>query len=301
MGFSFVHIKNLFSCCKSININVTMASTRVRAFCFTWNNPRPDAEQLLESLPGYTYLTFGRETGAGGTPHLQGFIRFEHAKSFRAARTILRGAHVEIARTITAAIQYCHKDGDFVEFGTRPQSDEDRGHNEHERWEKAWQLAKEGRYEEINPDIRLKYYPAICRIKKDYMAPAGSIQAPCGIWIYGESGVGKTSSVYATYPALYSKNASKWWDGYQDQDVVLFDDMDPDCGKWAARFFKIWADERPFIADIKGGSVSIRPKKFIVTSQYSIEECFGEVQTRMALRRRFTVITKHSLDDIINF
>jgi len=296
----FCYIKSQFSCIKSLNFNVQMASTRVRAFCFTLNNPTEGSEQLLESIPNYSYLTFGREIGAAGTPHLQGYIRFVNGKSMSAARKLLVGCHIEAARTITEAIDYCHKDGNFAEFGIRPKTDVARGEDEIARWQQAWDLAKESKIEDIPVDIRVRCYGTLRRIEKDYMGKRSHLPAPCGIWLYGESGVGKTKTVYDQYPELYSKNASKWWDGYQDQDVVLFDDMDPEVGKWSGRFLKIWADQYPFIADVKGGSVSIRPKQFIVTSQYTIEECYGDAQTRLALNRRFRVVNKLERDDIVN-
>ncbi|ALE29598.1 replication associated protein [Lake Sarah-associated circular virus-7] len=298
----FCYIKNAISCLRTVKINVfSMPPSRSRAFIFTWNNPTADTEAALESLAGYSYLTFGRETApTTGTRHLQGYIRFTDGKSLRSARRLLNGAHVEVARTIRQAIEYCHKEGDFVEFGTRPVDDAARGDMEKARWEIAWTKAKTADLEEIDADIRVRCYSALTRIQKDYMVPPLPLPAPCGLWIHGLSGVGKTFAVYQAYPDLYSKNASKWWDGYQNQDHILFDDMDPDVGKWAGRFFKIWADERPFIADIKGGSISIRPKIFIVTSQYTIDECFGEIQTRMALSRRFRIIEKLSLDHEIN-
>lgn len=277
-----------------------MAPSRVRSYCFTLNNPGPTTEVDLERIPGYAYLTFGREVAATtGTRHLQGYIRFVNGKSVSAARRLLSGAHVERAITVTAAIEYCHKEGDFVEFGVRPQDDAARGEAEIQRWEESWALAKAGRVEEVPVDIRVRCYGTLRRIEKDFMVRPDSLPNPCGVWIHGESGIGKTAAVYSKYPDLYSKNCSKWWDGYQGQDVVLFDDMDPDVGKWSGRFFKIWTDERPFIADVKGGSVSIRPHKFIVTSQYTIEECFPDVKTAMAVSRRCRVV--NFLDRTINY
>lgn len=272
---------------------------RTRAVCFTYNNPGPDAERELESIPGYTYLTWGREVAETGTPHLQGYLRFPHAKSLSTFRTLLRGAHVEPAITVSPAIEYCHKDGNFVEFGERPIDEARRGEDERARWEDAWAKAKVGDVEGIPPDIRLRQYSAIRRIQKDFMVSPPLLGGPCGIWIFGRSGVGKTHSVYSCYPDLYSKNASKNWDGYQNEDVVLFDDIDPNQSSWIVRFLKIWADRYPFIADNKGGSVTIRPKTFIITSQYKIEELFPDEQTRDAIRRRFTRLEKVSREEDI--
>lgn len=109
-------------------------------------------------------------------------------------------------------------------------------------------------------------------------------------WIYGDPGVGKTRSVWEKYgrDGVYIKSLNKWWDGYEDREVVLLDDWDPSM-KCLAFLLKAWADRYPFRAEIKGGSVVIRPKKLVVTSNYSIEQCFDGPDVE-AIKRRFKVV-----------
>jgi len=287
-------IKKLFSPLLNITLNAMPRPTqrRSRAFCFTFNNASVTDEELLLSLD-CRYIVFGRELApTTGTPHLQGFIYFTNGKTLRAARTALPGCHVEVAITVDEAIAYCKKEGDFVEKGIKPASQQERGDAEKARWQSAWDFAKAGDIESIPADIRLRQYGSIRRIERDYMRPPALLSSPCGIWIHGPAGTGKTHSVYESYPELYSKNASKWWDGYQGQAVVLLDDIGPTEASWSVRHLKMWSDRYPFIADNKGGSINIRPSKFIVTSQYTIETLFLDVETREALCRRFTVVEK---------
>jgi len=53
--------------------------------------------------------------------------------------------------------------------------------------------------------------------------------------------------------------------------------------------FKQWADKYPFPAEVKGGTIKLRPQRIIVTSNYRIEECWVKHQDYEPIKRRFTV------------
>jgi len=98
-----------------------------RRYVFTLNNPT-DADRLriasafTDPDSHVVYLIVGRETGASGTPHLQGFVIFNRPTSLAAARNVIGlTAHLECARGTSAqATEYCKKDGDYDEYGTLP-------------------------------------------------------------------------------------------------------------------------------------------------------------------------------------
>lgn len=265
---------------------------RSRAFCFTWNNYPAEFAVVLESL-GARYRCYGKEIAPStGTPHLQGYVYFANPRVVECVRRSIPGAHVSVANgTPQQNIEYCSKDGDFVEFGCRPVTPTQNGEAELARWVAAWDCAKTGLVEDIPADIRMRCYSTIRRISVDYMPRVDNLESVCGIWIFGESGSGKTRAVHAAYPDLYQKPRSKWWDGYQGESVVLLDDMDVFCVKLGG-LIKHWADFCAFIAERKGGASRIRPTKFIITSQYRIEGIWLDSETRAALGRRFTVIEK---------
>nr|WQA30185.1 MAG: rep protein [Cressdnaviricota sp.] len=108
------------------------------------------------------------------------------------------------------------------------------------------------------------------------------------LWLCGDPGTGKTKFAWDHYPDLYIKAINKWWDGYHGQEVVLLDDWDP-RHEVLTQHLKIWADRYPFRGECKGSSLMIRPKIIIVTSNYTIEQCFQNPEDVEAIRRRFKV------------
>jgi len=53
---------------------------------------------------------------------------------------------------------------------------------------------------------------------------------------------------------------------------------------------KKWADKYPVTVSIKQSSACIRPKRIIVTSNYTIQECYPDSHDLEAIKRRFNQI-----------
>lgn len=124
------------------------------------------------------------------------------------------------------------------------------------------------------------------------------LQSVCGIWLFGESGVGKTRAVLGAYPTAFIKPRNQWWDGYQEEEVVCIDDVDKFDVSLGGRL-KHWGDFAPFIGEFKGGSRRIRPRLVIVTSQYVIGDIWKDRETIEALGRRFKLIEKLAGIDVV--
>jgi hypothetical protein len=94
---------------------------QVKHWCFTLNNyTEQDVERLSSPLAGVQYIVFGREVGASGTPHLQGYVCFRSRKRLQQVISVIGQAHCSATICIQQSIEYCKKDGDFIEVGVPP-------------------------------------------------------------------------------------------------------------------------------------------------------------------------------------
>lgn len=159
------------------------------------------------------------------------------------------------------------------------------------KWDLIKKSAQEGKIDEIEPSVFIRYYRTLKQISTDYMKPLPDLdhQDIIGEWYYGPTGSGKSHTARLRYPNAYLKIANnKWWDGYQLQDFVLLDDLDKKHD-YMGYHLKIWADIYAFTAEIKGGTILIRPKKIIVTSNYHPNEIWEDANTREPILRRFNI------------
>jgi hypothetical protein len=237
-------------------------------------------------------MVYGKEVGASGTPHLQGYIYLATPRVFNTVKQLLPdGAHIEKAKgSVSQNIEYCTKDGDYNEIGERPLSAKRKGELEKDRWKRIKTLAQNNELESIEDKVFVQNYRGLKEIARDYMKPVADLNGVCGEWIYGPAGIGKSRLAREKAGTVfYSKNCNKWWDGYQNEEVVIIDDIDKSHSV-LGHHLKIWLDRYAFIAETKGGAVRIRPKKIYITSQYKVEDIWEDEYTVAAIRRRCNII-----------
>lgn len=282
---------------------------------------QPDKSSALASVSVLrakcVYIVWGVETcPSTGQEHLQGYAQLTKKARLSELKKVIPTAHWEPAGGSDEENRnYCLKlkwkdDGsqdhwvpneEWHEEGTRRTNNP--GKRERDRWGEALLAAKEGRYDDVDPQIFLQHYSSVAAIARDYMSAPTSLDDVCGVWITGPTGAGKSHHARTLYPDHYAKMANKWFDGVRWDHVckhkyMVLDDMDHNHVK-LGHHLKIWADKYPFIAEIKGSSRYIRPEVVCVTSQYTIEEIWAaEPATVDALKRRFKVITLTVVDGI---
>jgi len=246
-------------------------------------------QELFSTLKDLTnYQIWGHEGLAEGkTEHFQGFVKFIKPIRLSGLKKLSSRMHWE--RTVyddIHNIKYCSKeDAKPLESGTRPVF-KDNGEREKVRWDEVWESATRNNVMAIPAQIRLNSYQNIRNVAKDFMSKPTDLTSVCGEWLYGLSGQGKSHTARAENPSAYFKNATIWWDGYQGEPAVIIDDVDKYHVKLGYHL-KLWADRYSFVAETKGSAIHIRPKKIVVTSQYTIEEIWDDEETRVALNRRF--------------
>lgn len=265
-----------------------MSNGRSRGWCWTINNPTGwDESDVTNLVNAAKYVVYGKETGEENTPHWQGYCYFENAKTFTGIRQLLPRAHIERQRgSCEQAIEYCKKDNDFQEWGDKPVGPT----GQKNKWKEVLTFARLGRMDEIEekyPAIFIRYHSKLLGLHKPERPLI--LETLENEWWYGETGTGKSRELWERFPTHFQKSLNKWWDGYDGQEIVAVEEWSPK-NECTSSQLKIWADRYPFCAEIKGGTLQkIRPKKIIVLSNYSIDECFKDSQDLGPIKRRFKV------------
>lgn len=257
-------------------------SARHRAWCFTLNNyTEEDVSAVVAEAADTEYLVFGREVGDSGTPHLQGYVRFVHPRTFTGikARPGFRRAHLEVARgTAQENRRYCTKSGTFSEFGELPAGQGNRtdlltyveglkGGLSDRALLEAGHVQCVARYPKLADIVRRAYAPSV----RD---------PPSVVWVHGDSGRGKTrwafdvfhdvtDSVWLSSPAW-----PRWWEGYTGQSVVVIDDFRAKQCSFAALLR--YLDRYPVYVEDKGRSIQLAAKVIIITCPESYQVVFQD-------------------------
>lgn len=262
---------------------------RVRNWCFTINNWSEEDVDILTKLEDdkiIQWVIFGKEVGDNGTPHLQGYVEFNKAFTLGGLKKLHKTAHWEPRKgTREQAVVYCKKDGDWTEFG-EPKKGTTFDANGKNKLLPYMEMLKEGRLQDIAADPNCSF-----SILKHVMTAAPYFEEPRDrqipmkvIWLYGPTGTGKTRRAYweseqlgmgATY--IKSTN-SKWFDGYDGERVVIFDDLRSSWFEYS--FLLKLLDRYPTRVECKGGSRQWKAEVIYVTSPFKPDEMYTTMQER---------------------
>jgi len=237
-------------------------------WCFTWNNYSDDDHgALVSKLEEHCkYAVVGKEVGDSGTPHLQGYLSLKKRQRLTALKKVFgTNIHFENARgSAEQNYKYCTKDGDFIEVGTLPTTHKDSLAALTQAIENGAPISEVAA---MDGPTYVRNYRGLANYASLQVEDYTHFETR-GIWLYGPPGVGKSHHARQFADAvggLYIKQQNKWFDGYNGEDVILLDDLDTPM---LSHHLKIWADKYACNGEIKGGTVKLRHKYFIVTSNY---------------------------------
>lgn len=267
-------------------------------WCFTWNNYSNDdkqqlgerATELLES-GRIAYLIYGEEVGESGTPHLQGFISFTKRTTIHAAKQVLHNTvHLEQARgTPSQAAEYCKKDGSYTEFGKCPKGRGGRSDLE-QLSDRILAGATAKEIQEEFPGQYLRYRQNILATIRDLQPERTEPTHVVVLW--GRTGAGKTRQVfdYHARGTIYVHTGEQWFDGYEGQPIVLFDDYNG--SEFKLSYLLKLLDRYPMRVPVKGGYVQWNPKQVYFTSNKDPKTWYANAheEHQAALFRRINTI-----------
>lgn len=267
--------------------------SRAINWCFTLNNYTIADVSNLEIffIQSCSYMVFGFEVAASGTPHLQGFFRLKSRLRFQQIRSILGPIHLEPAkaRNLNDAAEYCMKDGSYFEFGERnvlssgqqgKRNDLDALQNDLQQRKKMQDIATQHFSNFIRYHRGIHEYRKIHAIKRDWQ---------CSVIIYwGNTGTGKTRSVVENSTDLWVYGSDGWFDGYDQHKQVLFDDFSG--SEFKINFLLKLLDRYEMQVKIKGGFVNWAPEEIYITSNLDPRDWYRNAHPQHvdALFRRFT-------------
>lgn len=278
---------------------------RLRNCCVTWhvtdNHTYETMIEQIKQTKGVSYGILGREVcPTTQRQHLQGYLEFETQKSFKTLTKLFKGIHVEARHgTQEQAIEYCKKEGSFVEFGTKK--------IQGERIDLKGIADKIKNGETTVSEIILSDPYAYHLYGRTFEAVETLVNEKKfrtwmtgGEWIYGPTGVGKSHYAYYGWDPEkcyeWKLTDKGWQDGYRGQEYVVINDF---RGEIPYNDLLKMIDK--FVYDVPRRGKSPFPflaKHVVITSSLPPDEIYVNRMERDSIKqllRRLTIVQFESI------
>jgi len=258
------------------------------SWCFTLNNP--DASLCDGNIPEWDlqrYRIYQYEKAPEtGTLHIQGYVHFEKKRTLRQVRSLLPTAHWERAKgTAEQNRKYCSKEDTRVigpfESGSIP--------NPGKRTDlhKCVEDIKTGKsLHDLDGVCVVKFFKGLVNYQQLFVPDR--TEMPTVYWFWGKTATGKSEAARDIgLGEQYWKPPGKWWDGYQNEPVVVIDDLRAE--DYPFQFLLRLFDRYPLRLEFKGGYVKFNSKTIIVTApcrpEYMFQDRHGDDDVQQLVRR----------------
>lgn len=260
------------------------------SWCFTLNNYNDAELSKLRALgtDESKYLILGAEVGAEGTPHIQGFWVAKKRITFENARAKLgERCHLESLRgTHQQASVYCQKGGHFTEYGSLPTP------GSRSDLRSSCDLLRDSkslrRLADEQPEVFVRFHSGFRALFITSSILTERAEKSFVHVYVGPPGTGKSRRAKDeadTIGRVYYKPNGEWWDGYEGQECVIFDDF---YGNYPFHDLLKCLDRYPHQVPVKGSFVQLNPKHIYITSNKPIHRWYdwAKVGQKEALYRR---------------
>lgn len=282
---------------------------RSKRYTFTWNNYNDEDIIVCKSFfeEFCVYGIYAKEVGEGGTAHLQGYFETKNKITITGLKKkFTPKAHLSVALgTAEENHSYCvgpykSKDGkktkplnpDHYIYGS-PMVQGKRSDLDAVR-----AILAEGPSHTLERVIDsgasyqgIRYAEKVLTYKERKRN-----WIPQVIWLYGETGVGKTETAYKLAAIMgedpHTKVATKgdqWWDGYDAHAFVIIDEFRTDWMPYNVLLALL--DSKPFRLQIKGGHRQLLARTIVITCPQAPSELifpFEADEEKKQLRRRIS-------------
>ncbi len=269
-----------------------VSRSKVAKWVFTWNNPTDLT--LMGQMPGIHYLVCQYEVGTSGTPHVQGYVHFRPAKRFSAVRRLLDGLArwMPAVRNAVFNTAYCSKCCDDYKvldhvcrdqrlagpwvIGVQPMGN---GHSPRVNYLNLKDDLDDGMdlkgASHAHFELYLRHGKAIQQYRLQQMEPRDFKTTV--IFLYGPANSGKTYFVQSMDEHYFRKPFSHWFDGYDGQETVLYDDfLSTNYGSISGHLAAF--DSYTYQPKVHFGFCQWRPRVIFLTSNLSPDQLFPQLQ-----------------------
>lgn len=238
-----------------------------------------------------------------GTPHLQCYMETLARKTCNSMRSFLASltitAHLTISDgTPSQNVVYCTKENtDLLTYGTVSTTSQATKKASEGVTALVHQGASMKRIAEEYPEYYQRCHRGIGALRAIIQAPPDHEEPrdfKTRVHVYiGPTGTGKSRRAHEEDKITWTHHGDRWFDGYQGQEAVLFDDFDGVKSGIPFRKFLQLTDRYPLSVPIKGGFSNWRPRVLVITTNVEPEYWYPE-EDAAPLRRRLDLIVRFS-------